>query len=233
MMTCMEFRRRVGAEPALTGPGFDAHRRECPACARYQDELRAMDALAARALAVRGDRLALPRNSAPRLAPVRPRWYAIAASVAVGLTVGLVLLLAEPRESIAREVVGHVMHEPEALLATGPVMPAALAGVLDPEGTRLRPGIGEVTFAARCVYQKRVVPHLVVRTPSGPVTVLLLRHREVKEPMEFEEQGYAGVVLPAPRGSMAVVGQGVKDLEGVARQVFEAVDWGDSVPAAG
>lgn len=233
MMTCLEFRRRVGAEPALAGPGFDEHRRECPACARYQDELRAMDALAARALAVRGDRLALPGSRAPRSTGARPRWYAIAASVAVGITVGLVLLLAEPRESIAREVVGHVMHEPQALLATSPVDPAALTSVLDPDGTRLRPGAGDVTFAARCVYQQRVVPHLVVRTPSGAVTVLLLRHREMKEPMRFEEQGFAGVVLPAPRGSIAIVGQGVKDLEGVAQQVFEAVDWGDSIPAAG
>jgi hypothetical protein len=72
-----------------------------------------------------------------------------------------------------------------------------------------------------------VVPHLVVRVPEGPVTVLLLRHREVDEPERFEEGGFAGVVLPAPRGSIAVVGRGVKDLDGVARKIFEAVDWGE------
>jgi hypothetical protein len=232
MMTCMEFRRQVGAEPSLAGPAFDAHRRECPACARYQDELRAMDALAARALALDAARLALPKGRGAG-AGRRQRFFAIAASVTAGIAVGFALLVGGPRESVAREVVDHVMHEPGALAATAPVGPAALAGVLDPDGTRLRPGVGDVTFAARCVHQGHVVPHLVVRTPSGAVTVLLLRHREVDEPVRFEEQGFAGVVLPAPRGSMAVVGQGVKDLEGVARQVFEAVDWGDSIPAAG
>ena len=114
-----------------------------------------------------------------------------------------------------------------------PVAPGALAGVLDPEGTRLRPGLGDVTFAARCVHEGRVVPHLVVRMAEGTVTVLLLRHREVREPVRFAEQGYAGVVLPAPRGSIAVVGQDVKDLDGVARQVFEAVDWGVDAPGRG
>ncbi|HEY7753491.1 MAG TPA: DUF3379 family protein [Steroidobacteraceae bacterium] len=232
MMACLEFRRQVGAEPSLSGPEFDAHRRECPACARWQDELRAMDALAARALALDAARLALPRGRGSG-AGRRQRLFAIAASVTVGLAVGLALLVSGPRESIAREVVDHVAHEPGALAATGPVAAAALAGVLDPEGTRLRPGVGDVTFAARCVHQGHVVPHLVVRTPSGVVTVLLLRHREVDGPVRFEEQGFAGVVLPAPRGSMAVVGQGVNDLEGVARQVFEAVDWGNSIPAAG
>lgn len=233
MMTCLDFRRQVGAEPSLSGPAFDAHRGECAACARYQDELRAMDALVAKALAVRADRLALPKGRAAGPAGPRQRWYAVAASIAAGLAIGLVLLVGGPRDSIAREIVEHVAHEPGALAATAPLPPAALAGVLDPDGTRLKPGAGDVTFAARCVYQGRVVPHLVVRTASGTVTVLLLRHRQVEEPMRFEEQGFAGVVLPAPRGSMAVVGQDVEDLEGVARQVFEAVDWGDSIPAAG
>ena len=52
MMTCLEFRRRVGAEPAAADAEVVAHRRDCPACAHYQDELRAMDALIERALKV-------------------------------------------------------------------------------------------------------------------------------------------------------------------------------------
>ena len=86
--------------------------------------------------------------------------------------------------------------------------------------------VGNVTFAARCVYEGHVVPHLVVRMPQGPVTVLLLRHRSVGETVRIAEQGYTGVVMPAPRGSIAVVGRGQKDLDAIARQVFEAVDWG-------
>lgn len=233
MIGCLEFRRQAGAEPARSGPEFDAHRRECPACARYQDELRAMDALMQRALAVDAARLALPKQRASGSGGGRQRWYALAASVVMGIAVGLVLLTSAPRESIAREVVDHVAHEPGALTTTAPVASAALAGVLDPEGARLRPGIGDVTFAVRCLFREQVVPHLVVRTASGPVTVLILRHRAVDEPLRFEEKGFAGVVLPAPRGSIAIVGQDHPDLEGVARQVFEAVDWGDTVPAAG
>jgi hypothetical protein len=49
----------------------------------------------------------------------------------------------------------------------------------------------------------------------------------VRAPERIEEQGFAGIVLPAPRGSIAVVGRDVKDLDGVARTVFEAVDWGE------
>jgi hypothetical protein len=44
--------------------------------------------------------------------------------------------------------------------------------------------------------------------------------------MRIDEQGYQGVVMPAPRGSIAIVGQGIANLEGVAQQVYDAVDWG-------
>jgi len=227
-MNCLEFRRCVGAEPSASGAGIEGHRAECPACARHQDELRAMDAVIGRALAIdaarirKGDTTALPTGSATR----RPRWLALAASIMIGVTVGFALWIASPRPSLAREVIGHVAHEPDAMSGTAPIAQATLAGVLDPEGTRLRPGLGDVTFAMRCVFEGHVVPHLVVRTARGPVTVLLLRHRSVSERVELAEQGYAGVVLPAPRGSIAIVGQ-LKDLDGIAQQVFEAVDWGN------
>jgi hypothetical protein len=225
-MTCLEFRRRVGAEPFASDPGIEAHRRECAACARHQDDLRAMDGVIRRALAVN-----LPPRSANAVAALagatRRRLFAIAASLVAGAAVGMVLLVSAPRASIAREVVGHVSHEPGAVTATAPLAPVALAAVLDPDGVRLRPGVGDVTFAARCVFDGHVVPHLVVRTPEGPVTVLMLRHRTVAEPLRIDAQGYHGVVMPAPKGAVAIVGAGIADIDAVARTVFEAVDWGD------
>jgi len=222
---CLEFRRRTGAEPAASDAGLEAHRRECPACARYQDELRAMDATIERAL-----RIELPRgrNMQTHAPPARRRRFlAIAASLVAGIAVGVVLLVSAPRVSVAREVFGHVTREAsESMAPTQPLAAAKLASVLGPEGLGLRPGVGDVTFASRCVFDGRVVPHLVVRTPSGPVTVLLLRHRTIGKPMHLAEQGYEGVVLPAPKGSIAVVGQGIADLDAVARRVFDAIDWG-------
>lgn len=227
-MDCLEFRRRVGAEPASEDAGAAAHEAGCAACARYRGELRAIDSLIGRALAIdpaliRRRERAVAAGATP---PARRRFLAIAASVTAGLAVGIVLLVSAPRASIAREVALHVTHEPAALVPTTPLPPAALAAALDPDGTRLRPGIGDVTFAARCLFEGRVVPHLVVRTQQGPVTVLMLRHRDVDEAMRVERDGLGIVVLPAPRGSLAVVGNGVTDLDAVARKVFESVDWG-------
>jgi hypothetical protein len=227
MMTCLEFRRRVGAEPFAADPDIEEHRSECAACARHQDDLRAMDDVIRRALFVDPPaRAADPATAAAAPGAMRRRLFAIAASLVAGAAVGVVLLVSVPRASIAREVIGHVAHEPGAMISTAPLEPAALAEILDPDGTRLRRGAGEVTFAARCEFDGHVVPHLVVRTPDGPVTVLMLRHRTIAEPIRIDREGYRGVVLPAPKGAIAIVGSGIADIDGVARTVFDAVDWG-------
>jgi anti-sigma factor RsiW len=224
MTHCLEFRRRIGAEPFAADAALEAHRAGCPACARYQDELRAMDGVIRRALAV--DSSSGARARMPARDDTRRRLLAIAASLVAGAAIGVVLLVSAPRASVAREVFDHVMHEPGTMHTTEPLAPAALAAVLDPDGTRLKPDVGDVTFAARCEFDGHVVPHLVVRTAQGPVTVLMLRHRTIREAMRIDEQGYQGVVMPAPRGSIAIVGQGIANLEGVAQQVYDAVDWG-------
>jgi hypothetical protein len=225
-MDCLEFRRRVGAEPGAADSGIAAHRAGCAACARFQDELRAMDALIARALAIEPAALRRTAAATAVLPATRRRFFAIAASIALGIALGVTLLVSAPRPSIAREVVDHVRHEPGAMDATAPIAPTALADVLGPDGARLRPGVGDVTFAARCVFEGEVVPHLVVRTAEGPVTVLMLRHREIDEPMRIADGALSGIVMPAPRGAIAVVGEDVRDLDGIARKVFEAVDYG-------
>jgi len=226
MIDCLELRRRVGAEPFAADADLESHLAGCAACTRYRDEVRAMDGVIARALAI--DVARLHRSAAAAADPPRSRrgFYAIAASLVAGLAVGLVLLTVAPRASIAREVVDHVIQEPATLASTVPLSPAALAGVLAPEGVRLRPGIGDVTFAARCVHDGHVVPHLVVRMPEGTVTVLVLTHRDVGKPLRIEDQGLIGQVLAAPRGSIAIVGRNLADPDAVARKVFEAVDWG-------
>ena len=224
MTTCLEFRRRVGSEPFAADAAIEAHRRECAACARHQDELRAMDSVIRRALEVSASPRARPAPAPARAS--RARLFAVAASLAAGIAVALIVLVAAPRAAIAREVVAHLRHEPGATQSAATMPPAAVAEVLGPAGMRLGAGAGAVSFAARCVFDGRVVPHLVVQTPEGQVTVLVLAHRPVSRPVRFEEQGYSGVVLPAPRGSIAVVGRDVAGLETVAQQVFDAVDFG-------
>jgi hypothetical protein len=238
-MNCLEFRRQVGAEPSSTPAAVAAHREQCPACAGFQDEMQALDRLLGKAMrvdVVSGARSTpwpatavagrVPGTARARHGVVRPRrWLAMAASLVGGMLLATTLWLSYPGPTLAAEVIGHVVSDPDALKA-GPPLPAqAVTEVLHPSHVRLRPDMGTVTFAMRCVFEGHVVPHLVVQTDRGPVTVLLLLHRSVGAATRIEEDGYSAVVLPAPRGSIAVVGRDVAGIDAIAQQVFDSVDW--------
>ena len=249
-MNCLEFRRHVGAEPSSTLAAVAAHREECPACAGFQGEMQALDRLLAKAMRVdlvSGTRAAtapaaaavgrVPDTSSSRVgrAPdtaharpgtVRPRrWLAMAASLVAGVLVATTLWLSYPGPTLAAEVIGHVASDPAALVAGQPLPEQAVTKVLQPSHVRLRPDMGTVTFAMRCEFEGHVVPHLVVQTDRGPVTVLLLLHRSVGAATRIEEAGYSAVVLPAPRGSIAIVGRDAAGIDAIAQQVFDSVDW--------
>jgi hypothetical protein len=226
-MNCLEFRRRTGAEPALATPEILGHRAACPACARFQDQMRALDLDIGRALAVDAAALARPREATGGGATPRPapRWYALAASLVLGVALAAALWVSFPAPTVAAEVLEHVRHEPYAWSADAPLAADAVEGVLRGAGVRLREDSGPVTYAENCWHERHWVPHLVVLTPEGPVTVLLLSHREVAAPVAVADDEFTGVVLPAPRGSIAIVGRGIADIDAVAQQVFLAVEW--------
>jgi hypothetical protein len=237
-MNCLEFRRCVGAEPGLQGAAISQHRAACPTCARYQDQMRAMDTMIGRALRV--DLPAAAARPATAVTPprggggagpvassrwIQQRWYALAASLLLGVAIAATLWVSFPTPGLAAEIIDHVLHEPDAWNSEQVLTAEEVASAFRSSSVRLKAAAGEVTYARRCWHKGHWVPHLVVRTASGPVTVLLLAHREVQAAVPLEDAGFSGVVLPAPRGSIAIVGRGSVDRDEIARQVFAAVEW--------
>jgi len=159
------------------------------------------------------------------------RWLAMAASVLLGLVVAGGVWLTLPQRSLAAAVVAHMAGEPDAWQRTEvPVPDAALNAVLQQSKIRLKPSAGVVSYASSCDFRGHKVPHLVVQTPSGPVTVMVLVHEAVRKSMGFDEQGYRGTILPVPgHGSIAVLmrdsGSTSGDISRIAAQVDAAIVW--------
>jgi hypothetical protein len=161
-----------------------------------------------------------------RTAAVRPRWASLAGSILAGVVVGVWLWSGESGNSLGADVLSHMDGEPEALAAAnGAVDPAAAARVLEQGGIRLGPEAGEVLYASNCRFRGSTVPHLVLQTQGGPVTVLVLRDEPVERPVSIAGRGFSGRIVPAGPGSIAVVGAAGADLERIAAQVRAAVEW--------
>lgn len=224
-MNCLEFRRIVGAEPATATPQVVTHAAQCPACARYREELQRMDLLIHRALHIdpQIDPAVPQRRTVARKRRVP---WGLAASVLAAVLTGLLLWVAGPRETLARQVVEHAQAEASAMVRTaGIVDPATVASILARSGVRMKPGVVAVSYAQSCAFRGHQVPHLVVQTDAGPVTVLLLaQEKSIEKPRTFDEHGYQGVIVPAPRGVLAVLGHGVP-VEEIAAKLLAAVEY--------
>jgi hypothetical protein len=227
-MDCLQFRRAAGADPQHLDEAARDHAEACPACAAHLGELRSLDARILAALEVPVPRAAAAAGgrSMAVVGLDRRRWLALAASIVAGVLVGTLLWVGGPQDSLARDLVEHLAHEPEALVVTDRPMDAArLEEVLERGGIRLRPEIGTVSYANTCLFRGRRVPHLVVQTGDGPVTVMVLRHERPARPADFDERGHAGRIVPVGPGSIAVIGVAGVDLEEVTSAVTEAVVW--------
>lgn len=224
-MDCLEFRRTAGGDPQHLPEDARLHAETCPRCAEHLRRLRAFDKRIRVALSVPAGGEFGPAVAAPESGLDRRRWMALAASVVGGVMVGTLLWVWSPRDSLARDLADHVGHEPQAMTSSAPADVDVVARALERGGVRLRPDVGAVSYANSCEFRGHTVPHLVVQTDRGPVTVMVLRHERAAAPSSFDEQGYSGRIVPAGPGSIAVIGGTGADLDQVTAEVLAAVIW--------
>lgn len=230
MMDHAQYRSATMADPHDPDPDLRAHRESCAECRAFTEQLLRFEARLERALLIDipTKPVVLPfagRAQGPR------RWMAMAASLLLALVAAAGVWLTLPQRSLAAAVVAHMAGEPDAWRLTDvPVPDADLNEVLKDSRLRLKPAAGVVSYASSCSFRGHKVPHLVVQTQSGPVTVMVLVHEAVRNPQQFDEQGYRGTIVPVPgHGSIAVLmrdaSSGSGDVERIAARVSDSIVW--------
>lgn len=228
MIDCTQFRTALLIDPRDSSAELAAHREACHDCAQFAEQLMRFEGRLERALRVDAPDVSI--GHVRRVFEHRG-WLAIAASVLVAIVVAGSLWLAVPGPSLAADVVTHMAGEPEAWQTTDvPVPGSDLSAVLSDSHLRLKPDVGVVSYAQSCLFRGHHVPHLVVQTAAGPVTVMVLVHEPVRATTQFDENGYRGVIVPvAGHGSLAVLARGEstdpKTVEEVAARVENAIIW--------
>jgi hypothetical protein len=227
-MNCADARLLIGADPAAKAPALEEHLRACDACRGFRREMLALDEDIRRALAAEPALHAAAPRAPERTRPARPmrpglRRLAVAASMLVTIAAGAFLFGPRPADALAADVLTHVAGEPGSWSVAQPVAPAEVAALLQAAGVALDADAHAVTYASACPFRGRTVPHLVVTTHAGPVTVIVLTGERVAARREFAEDGYEGVLVPAPRGSVAVIARGTAEVDEAARLVMAAL----------
>jgi hypothetical protein len=219
-VNCEQARLTVGADPRSAAPELTEHLDACPACARFRDEMLALEANIQRALQRPPDLERIRRTS------LASHWrpWALAASVLLASVAVLGVWLLRPSDTLAHDLVAHVQDEPDSWLAAQQVDAEGISHALHGAGVGLDLTSDKVTYAQSCWFHGHYVPHLVVQTAQGPATVLILRHEQVRGPRTFRESGMNGVIVPAENGSIAVLARG-GNVDLLARQMQQDVRW--------
>ena len=221
MIDHQTYRRALLAAPQNDDAELREHLEACFECRAYRARLLKFESRLERALHLE------IREPVARL---RRNQFALAASVVLALFVAGAVWLAVPRQSLAAAVVAHVADEPQSWNTRAAVPDPKLAAVLADAHMHLSPAAGQVSYASSCEFRGHVVPHLVVQSPSGPATVMVLVHESAASQVQFDEHGYHGVIVPVPgHGSIALLMRDsdsrMQDVEAIASQVRQAIVW--------
>jgi hypothetical protein len=195
---CRHVRLAIGGDPLNLPEEARRHIAGCAACAKFRDETLTMEGRLKAAL-----ELPLHKFRAPQ-APSHTRRFALAASVLLAVFIGAGAWLLLPQPALAEQLVEHLRHESGSWTLQRRLSPEAVAAVLERAGVSYDSRL-PIVYASPCPIRGHVVPHLVVQTGHGPVTVMLLAHEKVERPIEFHEGDYRGTLVPAGEGSVALV----------------------------
>ncbi len=213
-MTHEEFQLGAGANPTSLSAEQAGHLALCPECARFHAEMLQLEARLRPALQIP---VTAPRSPVRVRAPV---WaYGLAAALAIAAVLVVTFLTVYPKDALAHAVAMHVDAEPQEFASSAPENPAGLERVMTDAGLQLLPGGPSVSYARSCPLRGHTVPHLVVQSAQGQVVVLVMTQETVPARRAFSDHGYHGVLVPATKGSLAVLSSDKQNLDEIVSAV--------------
>lgn len=240
-MDCLEFRRRLAAEPDSNDPAMLAHRRDCPACAAAWERARQFERSLAEALAVPvpdglAERVLLAQATGERRRHRGRRRLALA--LAASLLVAAVGADLAWRHFDARSLpalaVAHMPDEIDSLQRTRPIADDAVAAGFAARGLKLAgPVPDNVTYVHDCDVGPYRTVHLVSRVGATSVAVLYIPGRHMRNGRSFRRDGWRGREVPLREGTLVMLSdrRGVPlPFDAVARSWRTAID-GPADPA--
>lgn len=212
-MNCLEFRGAILADPRRPGAEAAVHARECAACKNFLARTLDEEALLARAL-----RVAAPEGLHARVrdrtaaARGRMRWLALAASVVVAVAIALTIGWTRNDELALAGIDFVVFEEAQSITDATPTDWSALVRVAREMGVSLPERLGEMHYVCVYPFAAGAAHHLLVKTPLGKLTLLLIPDRPLAARAAGATYGLNAVVLPAARGAVVIIGDSARSV---------------------
>ncbi|HEX7129163.1 MAG TPA: DUF3379 family protein [Rhodanobacteraceae bacterium] len=230
-MDCLEFRRRLAAEPRAREIEFVAHRDSChDGCTEAWWRAQRLERRIASALAIEppaglAERILLAQATRTRVRTRRLQvGLALAASLLLAVGVGTFgwnrNAQADPLPAMS---VAHLRGEAFALARTQPVSDADLRRDFAARGVDLHAMPEGAVFVRDCDVGRHPTVHLVFRINNEPVTALYFVGRSLAHARDFHHAGWQGRELPLEHGTLLLLGADARGFAQVERTLRDAL----------
>lgn len=228
-MNCIEFRRLIFAEPRVLSAEQQAHGAQCEACAAFAKEIGDLNAQITEAVLVPVpeslDERVLLRHRIRR--PARLAMFALAASIMLGAGVTL-LVYQEQRPAGEQVVAGSALggehpavaaisyvldQEPQLLRTNRTGDPDVMRNALSRLGMKLPENEVRVRYLGKCPVPGGAGEHVVLETPLGQVTLILVPDRSLGTRRVVDYRNRVAVSSPVSSGSYILVAESLWTLK--------------------
>lgn len=215
-MNCLEFRRAVLVDPRRLDAEAAAHAGECTSCKVALARALEDETLLAGAL-----RVPVPEGLLVRIldrlatAESGVRGLALAASVLVAVAIAAAINWTRNDELALAGIDFVVFKEAQSIIDAAPADWGVLARAAREMGVSLPKQLGEMHYVCLYPFAVGAAHHLVVKTPLGKVTLLLIPDRPRAARGAGTAYGLNAAVVPAANGTVVIVGDSPRSIRAI------------------
>ena len=233
-MNCLQFRQLSVTEPGNHDKDFLEHQISCQHCQAFARDIRKFDEQLENAIKIPVPDDLVSRILNGKAMIMRSRrniWKqvipAIAASIIfiTGLTTGLLYHSPPSQTGIEQALETYVNNHRDNHLTTQTVSHTDVSETLLPFGIEITGDLGTVNYAAPCYIRNKMAVHLVLAGERGPVITLFMPDEQLQSKQTFRFGQYMGIIVPCPKGSMAIIGVFGEPLADRESRIRKSVTW--------
>ncbi|MBF7073274.1 DUF3379 domain-containing protein [Glaciecola sp. MH2013] len=223
----LTFRRTIYADPNTTDPDVVKAAKDDPSKQAFWDDIKALDAQMIAAASI-----PVPDNFAEKLIlrqgmdefsqhrKKRPWYVAMAASVAMVVSIGYMTLLAGDN-GLANDVFAHVSHEyvnKEIMMSSGNVSTESINKKMATFNGQLSDEIGNIVSANYCYLDKIKSLHMIIKGEKGLISLFVVPDSESKDLKEdFSNDELTGNSFLLESAKIIVVGENAAEVSQLSK----------------
>ncbi len=234
-MTCFEFRRLLLAHPRELTPLQQAHVADCASCARAAEEAAALDIRRAESVLVPppealADKILLRQKMGPR---THYGMWAIAATLVVGVALGIQhyrsydtahenvnTATAVGMNHPAVAAISFVLdHEPQLLQENRSGDPNVMRAAFQRLALKLPADGVSVRYLGKCPVPGGTGDHVVLQTPYGHVTLILVPDYPVGSRVMVADRNMTALANPIQKGGYIVIAKSPEVIREIERML--------------